>query len=190
MASPLSSPVWTVITKLDIAPTSDIFTKWWKKTKTDARVDTWRKLARYLQCMRYFNQLSDQFWSQMSVNPTYWSVQRIAVSLAQQANWLKGTGLDVKDVQNKYYEAASEITQAEPKVKNVMKVIESLWPAQFKPVNLHYDGEPFCDTVLFAQEDSSICRKMAKPKGLKVPDSFFMGCLTDTSPDEEREKVR
>ena len=109
----------------------------------------------------------------MSTNPTYWSVQKIALELTFQANWLKASGLDMKDVQNKFYDVASEVTQGEPTVKQVMIVLEGLWPANFKPVNLHYDGEPFATTMLFAQEDSACCRKIVKPKGLRVPNSFF-----------------
>ena len=92
MSSPLSAPVWTVIMKLDLVPTSENFTKWWKKIKSDTRFDAWKKLTRYLQCIRYFNQASDDFWAQMSVNPTYWSVQKISVNLVIQANWLKAAG--------------------------------------------------------------------------------------------------
>ena len=54
-----------------------------------------------------------------------------------------------------------------------MSTLDSIWPANFKPVNLHYDGEPFRSTVLFAQEDNACCRKIVKPKGLRVPNSFF-----------------
>ena len=193
MASPLSADVWTVIMKLDIPPTAEIFTKWWKKIKTDTRFDAWKKLSRYLQCLRYFNHASDQFWSQMSTNPTYWSIQKIAIELTVQANWLKATGLDLRDCQNAYYEAASEITHGEPTVKQVGKTLEKLWPANFKPINLHYDGEPFADTTLFAQEDASLCRKMAKPKGLKIPDSFFNrmdDSTNDLGMDRVQEQVR
>ena len=183
MASPLSTPVWTVILKLDLVPTADIFTKWWKKIKSDTRFDAWKKLSRYLQCIRYFNQASDDFWAQMSTNPTYWSLQKISVNLAIQANWLKAAGLDLKDIQLRYLEAASAVAQGEPKVSEVLKVLDGLWPANFKPVNLHYDGEPFKDTILYAQDTSTLCVKTAKPKGLRVPDSLF-NPLNDSVDDE------
>ena len=173
MQTPLSAPVWALIGKFDIPPTSEVFTRWWKKIKTDARFDAWRKLARYLQCLRYFHVMADNFWVQMSTNPTYWSIQKIAVTLTLQANWLKASGLEMREVQTKFYEAAEKITQGEPDVRHVMEHLDGLWPANFKPINLHYDGEPFADTILFAKDDASVCRKMVNPKGLKVPDSFF-----------------
>ena len=190
MASPLSTPVWTVITKLDIPPTSEIFTRWWKKIKTDSRFDAWKKLARYLQSLRYFILESDGFWATMGTNPTYWSIQKIAVSLTHQANWLKASGLDLKETQNRYYDAASKITQGEPTVKMVLLTLEGLWPAGFKPVNLHYDGEPFAETILFAKDDDSMCRKLVRPKGLKVPDSFFEKEREDEMIDLELIPVR
>ena len=183
MASPLSTPVWTVIMKLDLVPNADCFTKWWKKIKSDTRFDAWKKLARYLQCIRYFNQASDDFWAQMSTNPTYWSIQKISVNLAIQANWLKAAGLELKDIQVKYLEAASAVAQGEPKVSAVLQVLDGLWPANFKPVNLHYDGDPFGDTILYAQDTSTLCVKTAKPKGLRVPDSLF-NPLNDSVEDE------
>ena len=182
MASPLSTPVWTVITKLDLTPTSEVFTKWWKKIKTDNRIDAWKKLARYLQCIRYFNLTSDEFWAQLSVNPTYWSIQKISVNLAAQANWIKASGLELKELQAKYLEVASQIVQGEPTVRNVMEILAGLWPANFRPIKLHYDGEPFIDTVLYAQDSSTLCVKTAKPKGLKVSDSLF-GELNDSVND-------
>ena len=188
MKSPLSTPVWTLITKMDIPPTAEVFTKWWKKIKNDTRFDGWRKLARYLQCLRYFNQASDCFWLQIGTNMTYWSIQKIATELTFQANWLKASGLDLKDLQNTYYEIASEITQGDPTVKQVSRSLERIWPAGFKPVNLHYDGEPYADTILFAQEDAAMCRKIVKPKGLKIPDSFFTN-LDDSETEAASDRI-
>ena len=188
MATPLSTPVWTLIMKLDIPPTAEVFTKWWKKIKSDTRFDAWKKLARYLQCLRYFNQASDAFWAQIGTNITYWSIQKIATELTFQANWLKASGMDLKDVQNAYYEVASELTQGDPTVKQVTKCLEKLWPAGFRPFNLHYDGEPYSSTILFALEDATLCRKIVKPKGLKIPDSFFAN-LDESDTEAKADRV-
>ena len=125
---------------------------------------------------------------QVGTNITYWSIQKIATELTFQANWLKASGLELKELQNAYYEIASEITQGEPTVKHVSRSLERIWPAGFKPVNLHYDGEPYADTILFAQEDAAMCRKIVKPKGLKIPDSFFTS-LDDSETEVNPERV-
>ena len=174
MLTPVSAPLWTISVKLNIPPMSAVFAKWWKKVNSDSRTDAWRKLARYIQSLRYFNAASDQFWSQMSTNPTYWSIQKIAVDLTFQANWLKSAGLDLQDIQHQYYDAASKIAQSQDaKVETILEALEGLWPAGFKPVQLHYEGEPFRKTHLFAQDDSSLCVKIARPKGLRAPQSLF-----------------
>ena len=174
MMTPVSTPVWTIAVKLNIPPMSAVFAKWWKKVNSDSRTDAWKKLARYLQSLRYFNAASDQFWSQMSTNPTYWSIQKIAVDLTFQANWLKSAGLELQDIQHQYYDAASKIAQSQDaKVETIMDALEGLWPAGFKPVQLHYEGEPFRKTFLFAQDDASLCVKIARPKGLRAPHSMF-----------------
>ena len=141
--------------------------------KSDTRLDAWKKLARYLQCIRYFNHLSDQFWAGISTNPTYWSIQKISVSLTIQANWLKASGIDLRDIQTQYYDTASKIALGSGVVHHVIEKLDPLWPAGFKPVNLHYEGNPFRDTTLYSIDDSTLCVKMAKPKGLRVPSSFF-----------------
>lgn len=188
MATPLAAPVWTLVMKLDIPPSAEIFTRWWKKIKSDSRFDAWKKLARYLQSLRYFNQTSDNFWAQIGTNITYWSIQKIATDLTFQANWLKASGLDLKEVQNAYYEVASEITQGDPTVRQVTKCLDKLWPANFKPINLHYEGDPYMDTILFAQEDAALCRKIVKPKGLKIPDSFFTN-LDESGSESKTDRV-
>ena len=109
----------------------------------------------------------------MSTNPTYWSIQKISINLTVQANWLKASGLDLRDIQHRYYEAASQVAVGNPEVTQVMSVLDGLWPAGFKPINLHYDGNPFANTVLYSTDASTLCVKSAKPKGLKIPASFF-----------------
>ena len=126
----------------------------------------------------------------MSTNPTYWSIQKTCVSLTLQANWLRASGLDLKDVQNRYYEAASKIAQGDPTVGAILDQLEGLWPANFKPVNLHYDGNPFHDTIMFSKEDATVCAKMAKPKGLKVPESFFLENVNDSATELSEVMVR
>ena len=101
----------------------------------------------------------------MSTNPTYWSIQKIAVDLTFQANWLKSSGLELIEVQQKYYDAASAIAQSNSaQVSAIYEILAGLWPADFQPQNLHYDGEPFKQTTLFAQDDASLCVKIARPK--------------------------
>ena len=174
MMTPVSAPVWTLAVKLNIPPMSNVLVKWWKKVNSDNRTDAWRKLAKYLQSLRYFNAASDQFWSQMSTNITYCSLQKIAVDLTFQANWLKSAGMDLQDIQHQYYDAASKIAQSEDaKVETVLEALEGLWPAGFKPSQLHYEGDPFRKTNLFAQDDASLCVKIARPKGLRAPLSLF-----------------
>ena len=168
MMSPASAPVWTLATKLNLLPMAPVFQKWWRKVNSDTRTDAWTKLAKYLQCIRYFNATSDAFWNQMSTNPTYWSIQKIVVELAFQANWIKGAGLELQDVQAAYCDAAAKIAQSsDAQVSSIFQHLEGLWPANFQPHNLQYEGEPFRTTSLFAQDDASLCVKIARPKGLK-----------------------
>ena len=165
--TPLATPVWTLIVKLDLHPTSSIFTRWWKKTKSDTRNDTWSKLSKYLQSIRYFNHASDEFWRKYSVNPTYFSIQKLATELVTQGNWLKASGLELQKTIDKYFDAATEIASSSGTVEDIDKILSSLWPACFRPHKLHYENEPFGQATLFAQEDPNLCDNSAQLKGFK-----------------------
>ena len=165
--TPLATPLWTLIMKLDLHPTSSVFTRWWKKTKSDTRNDTWSKLSKYLQSIRYFNHASDEFWRKYSVNPTYFSIQKLATELITQGNWLKASGLDLQKTIDKYFEAATEIASSSGKVEDIDQILNPLWPALFRPHRLHYEGEPFGQATLFAQEDPHLCDNSAQLKGFK-----------------------
>ena len=165
--TPLATPIWTLIMKLDLHPTSSLFTRWWKKIRSDTRNDTWSKLSKYLQSIRYFNDDSDEFWRKYSVNPTYFSIQRLATQLVTQGNWLRASGIDLQKTIDKYFDAAEEIASSSGMVEDVDQILSTLWPANFRPHKLHYEGEPFAKATLFAQEDENLCDNRAQLKGFK-----------------------
>ena len=165
--TPLATPMWTLILKLDLHPTSSTFTRWWKKIRSDTRNDTWCKLSKYLQSVRYFNNASDEFWRKYAVNPTYFSIQRLSTELVTQANWLKASGLELQKVIDKYFDAAADIASSSGTVGDIDHVLVQLWPANFKPHRLHYENEPFLKATLFAQEDENLCDNTAQLKGFK-----------------------
>ena len=165
--TPMATPVWTLIVKLELHPTLSTFTKWWKKIRSDNRNDTWTKLSKYIQSIRYYNSATDEFWRKYAVNPTYFSIQRIATELVTQANWLKASGLELPKIVDKYFDAAAAIASSSGIVEDVDRILTPLWPANFKPHRLHYENEPFSRAVLFAQEDEQLCDNSAQLKGFK-----------------------
>ena len=171
--TPIAAPIWTLIIKLDLHPQATMLTRWWKKVKSDNRMDTWSKLSKYLQAIRYFNNSSDSFWRKFSVNPTYFSIQRICTELVTQANWLKASGLEMPRTLEKFIKAATEIATSSGKVSDIEAILATHWPANFRPHKLHYDDDPFADTILFAQEDDSICMNTAVLKGFEFTHTEF-----------------
>ena len=163
--TPMSQPIWEIMVKFDLHPTSSTFSKWWKKVRSDSRTDTWTKLSKYLQAMQYYNDAANEFWRKFSVNPTYFSIQRICTELVTQANFLKATGLDLQKIQEKLICKAGEVATSSGQVGVIEEILANIWPAGFKPHRLHYDNEPFENITLFAQEDENLCMNSAQLKG-------------------------
>lgn len=173
LQTPLAAPIWTLIIKLDLHPTSSLFTRWWKKVKSDSRNDMWTKLSKYLQAIRYFNNASDSFWRKFATNPTYFSIQKICTELVTQSNWLKASGLDMPKTFDRFVSTATEIATSSGKVGDIEKILVNQWPASFRPHKLHYENEPFSETVLFAQEDENLCVNTAVLKGFEFTHTEF-----------------
>ena len=167
LQTPLAAPIWTLIIKLDLHPNAAMFTRWWKKVRSDSRNDMWTKLSKYLQAIRYFNNASDSFWRKFATNPTYFSIQKVCTELVTQSNWLKASGLDMPKTFDKFIRTATEIATSSGKVEDIEKILADQWPASFRPHRLHYENEPFQDTILFAQEDENLCVNTAVLKGFE-----------------------
>ena len=194
--TPLAAPIWTLIIKLDLHPNSSIFTKWWKRIKSDTRSDMWSKLSKYLQAIRYYNSASDEFWRKYSMNPTYYSIQKLCTDLVTQSNWLRASGLELPKVCGSYIQAATDIATSTGQVSEIDRILAQKWPAGFKPFRLHYDNEPFENAVLFSQEDENLCDNTAVLKGFdfaptefratnktnNIPSKMTKGNVADTKP--------
>ena len=63
-----------------------MFEKWWKKIKTDQK-DPWSKLSKYVQAASYFVNVADNLWTNLSINPTMMSAQKIITHLTVLGDW-------------------------------------------------------------------------------------------------------
>ena len=53
LASPLSAPMWRIISMFEITQFDPLLEKWWRNIKVDTK-DPWTKLNKYIQAMNYF----------------------------------------------------------------------------------------------------------------------------------------
>ena len=88
LASPLSSSIWRIMIIFELNQDDPIFDKWWKKVKTDHK-DPWGKLSKYLQAAAYFVNVADNLWTELSINPTSMSAQKIITHLTVLGDWIR-----------------------------------------------------------------------------------------------------
>ena len=88
LASPLSSSIWRIMVMFELNQMDPIFEKWWKKIKTDQK-DPWSKLSKYVQAASYFVNVADNLWTNLSVNPTSMSAQKIITHLTVLGDWIR-----------------------------------------------------------------------------------------------------
>ena len=88
LASPLSSPIWRVMMMFELNQDDPIFDKWWKKIKTDQK-DPFAKLSKYLQAASYFVNVAENLWTELSINPTAMSAQKIITHLTVLGDWIR-----------------------------------------------------------------------------------------------------
>ena len=53
LASPMSTPVWRIISIFEITQFDPLLEKWWRNIRADTK-DPWTKLNKYLQAISYF----------------------------------------------------------------------------------------------------------------------------------------
>ena len=136
----------------NIAQSDPLWKKWWQKVQFDTKGDAPGRLARYLQALRYFNLISDNFWMQLSVNPTFFSIEGIVIRLTQMGDWLRAASVDSYNWADRFYLTAKSIAIDEPKGSSVFKNLETLWPAQLKGYQIHYDQAPFAKAEFVVHE--------------------------------------
>ena len=125
--------------------------KWWSKI-TGEKGDAQARLHRYLQAINYFNYISDQFWSQIAINPTFFTVEAIAVRLTAMGDWVRAASLDNYNWAEKFYLTAKSIVHDEPLGRDIFKNLESIWPAGLKGSIIHYEGQPFQKAEMVVNE--------------------------------------
>ena len=154
---PMSGPIWRLQTRLNLSDEDINFGKWWKRIHSDSKINPIQKLAKYLEMINLFLATGDNFWPVMATNPTYFSVQRVASELAAMAGWLKASALELHQLVEAYVAASNDVAQCTQKVSEVYFAIRFLWPAGYKPDELHFEGDPYVQASLYAREDDTQC---------------------------------
>lgn len=118
----------------------------------DGKGDAQARLHRYLQAINYFNYISNQFWTQISVNPTFFTVEALAIKLTVMGDWVRAASLDHYGWAEKFYLTAKSIVHDEPIGAAILKNLESIWPAGLKGSLIHYDSQPFAKAEFVINE--------------------------------------
>ena len=126
--------------------------KWWTKVVGDGKGDAGSRLNRYLQALDYFNSLSSQFWTQMSINPTFYTVEAIAIRLTAMGDWIRASGVDCYGWAEKFYLVTKSIVHDEPNGQSIFKSLELIWPAGLKGNVIHYEQNPFAKAEFVINE--------------------------------------
>ena len=150
--TPISAPVWKLMTTFGIDQNDPILKKWWAKVQGDGKGDAQNRLSKYLQAIEYFNCLSNQFWSQMAINPTAFTIEGMVVKLTAMGDWIRTASFDQYSWSEKFYLLAKAIAHDEPKGSAIFKTLENAWPAQLKGNIIHYDGHPFAKVDFIVNE--------------------------------------
>ena len=129
-----------------------IIKKWWSKVLGDGKGDAQARLYKYLQAMTYFNNLSDQFWTQISINPTFYTVEGIVIRLTSMGDWIRASSIDAYGWADKFYYLAKSVARDEPRGADILKTLENVWPANLKGNLIHYDSNPFGKTEFVVNE--------------------------------------
>ena len=156
LSSPMSAPLWKILTMFEINQNDPMLMKWWRKIKNDQK-DPWQKLNKYIQAMSYILQASETFWMTMAINPTSWSAQKIITYMTVIGDWIRAANLDTYRWSDRYYRAAENIALAEKTGANIFKFIDELWPAGLKGQFVHYAGKPFDTVTLVPMEEIADC---------------------------------
>ena len=154
---PVASPVWRLMTRLNLTEDDINFNKWWKRIHSDQKLAPPEKLARYLEMINMFLATGDRFWPVLATNPTYFSIQRISSELAAMAGWLRASALELHQVIEAFANASNDVAHGSQKVTEVRFAVRHLWPAGYKPENLHFDADPYLHADLYAREDDTQC---------------------------------
>lgn len=152
LSTPMSGPIWTIMVAFEVNQNDPIFTKWWRKIQNDHK-DSFTKLCKYMQALHHFNEMSEQLWTQMAINPTAWSIQKIIVYLTACGDWIRSANLDTYKWSEKYYRAAENLALSEKNGGSLFKILEDLWPAGLKGNQVHYNNNPFDKVNLVTLED-------------------------------------
>ena len=152
MISPLSCPVWKTIRHFSIQQTDPMLKRWWAKVVGDGKGDANARLNKYLQALDYFNAISTQFWTQMSINPTFYTVEAMAVRLTAMGDWIRASGMDCYGWSEKFYLVTKSLVMDEPIGQAVFKSLELIWPAGLKGNVIHYEQSPFAKAEFVVNE--------------------------------------
>ena len=152
LISPLSCPVWKTIRHFGIQQNDPALKKWWSKVVGDGKGDAGARLNKYLQALDYFHSISLQFWTQMSINPTYYTVEAIAIRLTAMGDWLRSSGIDAYGWSDKFYLFAKAVVYDEPNGQSIFKTLELIWPAGLKGNVIHYEQNPFAKAEFVLNE--------------------------------------
>ena len=152
LISPMSEPVWKLMTHFGLQQNDPIIKKWWTKVAGEGKGDSQARLHRYLQALNYFNYVSNNFWTQISVNPTFFTIEAIAVRLTALGDWIRAASFDQYGWAEKFYLTAKSIVHDEPQGAAIMKNLEHIWPAGLKGSLIHYENHPFAKAEFIINE--------------------------------------
>ena len=154
LTSPLSYPVWKTISHFGLRQDDPILSKWWSKVVSEGKSDSLNKLFKYLQALTYFHTIADQFWSQMALNPTFFTVEAIVIRLTAMGDWIRSASFDAYGWSDRFYLLAKSVAHDEPNGNAIFKTLENAWPAGLKSNVIHYEQNPFSKAEFVVNEGS------------------------------------
>ena len=195
MMTPISYPIWKLMVHFGMSQDDPILIKWWQKVTGEGKGDAQNRLFKYIQAISYFNSVSDHFWSQMAINPTYFTTEGIVIRLTAMGDWIRTAALDHYNWADRFYMLAKSVAHDEPKGSAILKTLESAWPAQLKGNTIHYDGNPFAKVDFIVNEgQEQVCispaLKMYKFNADKVWTEASTPPEPSTSKSEDKSKKR
>lgn len=88
LASPLSTPLWRIISMFEITQFDPLLEKWWRNIKVDSK-DPWTKLNKYIQAMNYFITGIQLTHVVSKFCKNFYSVGHFVVNIVYQSNSLE-----------------------------------------------------------------------------------------------------
>jgi len=165
---PASAPLWTFARSGQFDTRNNMWQTWWgTKVNTTWKITPKKRLANYLTALDYYNQLNNQFFGQMTFNPTGWSLEIVVATLTRLGDLLRLAGFEGCPLIEEYYKISTELARSKPVVDVIYQKVKHLWPAALNPLTLHYGKTKFGTTKLPTYEPDTYYKVTAPLKNYR-----------------------